>query len=111
MTEILENAKMLLNIPDESADDKLSFYIDDITEAIKSYCRLDFLPVQLYGLAAQMAARLYENGVSNVKALAQGERRVEFDTDARSVIEGYADRLKPFVSRSGRVPSEVVRAE
>ncbi len=109
MTEILDNAKMLLGITDESADECLSFYINDITEAIKARCRIEFLPIQLYGLTAQMAAKLYKSGVSNVKSLSEGERRVEFELSAPSMIEDHADRLKPFINRAGYVPSEVVR--
>ena len=109
MTEILDNAKMLLGIADGSADEKLTFYINDITEAIKAHCRIEFLPVQLYGLAAQMAARLYENELSNVRSITEGERRVEFELGAPSIIDDYGERLRPFINRAGRLPSEVVR--
>ena len=109
--EILSNAKMLANVTDENADDKLTFYINDIIEAVIAYCRIEFLPKQLYGLVAQIAAKMYEDDGSNVKSLAEGERRVEFELSAPSVISGYYDRLKPFVNRAGRVPSEVAENE
>ena len=109
--EILNNAKMLANISDETADEKLTFYINDIIEAITSYCRIEFLPKQLYGLAAQIAAKMYESGGANIKSLTEGERRVEFESGAPSVIGDYYDRLKPFVNMAGRVPSEVTRDE
>ena len=116
--EILNNAKMLANISDaqaddgnEAADDKLIFYINDIIEAILAYCRIEFLPKQLYGLVSQIAARMYEGGDSNIKSLTEGERRVEFASAAPSVIGDYSERLEPFVNRAGRVPSEVARDE
>ena len=112
--EILKDAKMLINSSDadETADGKLTFYINDIVEVILAYCRIEFLPKQLYGLAAQIAVKMYESGsASNIKSLAEGERRVEFQTSAPSVISDYYDRLKPFVNIAGRVPSEVTRDE
>ena len=114
--EILNNAKMLVadtqaDEKNEAADDRLSFYINDVIEAIIAYCRIEFLPKQLYGLVAQIAARMYENNGSNIKSLTEGERRVEFELSAPSVISDYYERLKPFVNRAGRVPSEVKRDE
>ena len=110
--EILKDAKMLVGTSDaladektdDSADDKLTFYINDIIEAITSYCRIEFLPKQLYGLVAQIAAKMYADGGSNIKSLAEGERRVEFELSAPSVIGDYYDRLKPFINPAGRVP-------
>lgn len=120
--EILNNAKMLAGISfaqengqtdegDGSADDKLTFYINDIIDAILAYCRIEFLPKQLYGLVAQIAAKMYESEGSNIKSLTEGGRRVEFELSAPSVIGDYYDRLKPFVNIAGRVPSEVTRDE
>ena len=109
--EILNNAKMLAAIPDETADEKLTFYINDIIEAILAYCRIEFLPKQLYGLVSQIAAKMYSDGGSNIKSLTEGERRVEFESSAPSVIGDYYDRLKPFMNIAGRVPSEVARDE
>lgn len=108
ISEILENAKMLLGLTDGSEDDVISFYIDDITEAVMSYCRLDFLPRQLYGLTAQIAAEMFLcRGHLDIVSLTEGERRVEFKNAARSILAGYGDRLKPFVKTAGRLPSEV----
>ena len=112
--EILNNAKMLINVTDNSEDERLTFYINDITDAILAYCRIEFLPKQLYGLVAQIAAKMYADnadGSSNIKSLTEGERRMEFETSAQSVIGDYYDRLKPFMNIAGRVPSEVVRDE
>ena len=115
--EILKDAKMLAGISsaqadgNEAADVKLTFYINDIIEAIIAYCRIEFLPQQLYGLVAQIAAKMYGEDGSNVKSLTEGERRVEFELSAPSVISGYYDRLKPFMNIAGRVPSEVARGE
>ena len=109
--EILNNAKMLADVTDEKADGRLTFYINDIIEAIIAYCRIEFLPKQLYGLVAQIAAKMYAGGDSNIKSMTEGERRVEFELSAPSVIGDYYDRLKPFVNVAGRVPSEVTRDE
>lgn len=105
--EILADTKMLLGISDESEDKLLLFLINDTAAAVTAYCRIAVVPNQLYGLIAQIAAELYRarGETRAVKALTEGDRRVEFDDLPR--FENYISRLEPFVNRMGKVPSEL----
>lgn len=111
--EILSDVKLILNIDDESEDDILSFCIDDAENAVLAYCRIEFVPKQLYGLIAQIAAALYSDTAAaaggRVAALTEGDRKIEFESRSELMMRAYRDRLKPFRNFRGRVPSEVVR--
>lgn len=112
--EILENTKILLGIDSETDtgehDALLKFLIDDIIGEIMKYCRIEVLPRQLYGIAAQMAAELFRSNIDGsdraVKSITEGDRRVEFEGLSER-FAGYAQRLKPFVNKSARLPSEM----
>lgn len=107
-SEILSDAKMLLNITDDSADEIISFIIEDTVSMVLAYCRLQVLPYQLHGLIARIAVSVYQTCSSpdNISALAEGDRKIEYRTVSEA-ISGYYQRLQPFVNRRGRVPSEV----
>ncbi|MCD8391209.1 MAG: phage head-tail connector protein [Firmicutes bacterium] len=107
--EILSGVKVILDIDDTSKDDILSFYIDDIENAVLAYCRIEFVPKQLYGLIAQIAAEIYTGSDGRVASLTEGDRKVEFESRSQIVLNAYKERLKPFRNTAGRVPSEVVR--
>ena len=47
-----------------------------------------------------------QNG--GVKSVTEGERKVEYSDDNYDYLKEYAIRLKPFVSRKVKVPSEVI---
>lgn len=112
--EILENTKILLGIDSKTDtgehDALLKFLINDIIGMIMKYCRIDVMPRQLYGIAAQLAAELFrsENNGSDcaVKSIAEGDRRVEFESFSER-FAAYAQRLEPFVNKSARLPSEM----
>lgn len=106
-SEILKDARLLLDIPDDEENELLSLYVTSVVDEILAYCRMEFLPKQLYGLAAQIAAAMFKGEGRNIKALTEGERRVEFAAAAHSVIEDYYERLKPFRRVGARLPSEI----
>lgn len=110
-TEILDAAKLLLGITDEENDELLTLLIDDTISAVLSYCRIEVLPRQLVSLIPLIAAGRYRlNGRSDVKSVTEGERRVEY-TGNGSFLDEYAARLKPFVSRSVKLPSDIIVKE
>lgn len=110
--ELLDGAKLLLNIEDDKNDGALMFLINDTIEAILAYCRLDMLPRQLEGFISAIAAKRFTCGSSGgVKSVTEGDRRVEYESGDYDFISEYAARLKPFVSRAVYVPSEKDGAE
>ncbi len=114
--ELLKRLKMLLGITDESKDELLSFLIDDVVNLILGYCRICFLPRPLESLVPVIAADMYrakgyggESAPEIVKSISEGQRSVSFDskTPDGDFLTNYYDRLKPFVNRRGKVPSDV----
>ena len=115
-TEATERLKMLLGIEDEGKDTLLSFLIDDTINLILGYCRLDELPRQLESLVPVIAADMYrakgyggEATPEVIKSISEGQREVSYTNTSPTdnFFENYRDRLKPFVCRKGRVPSDV----
>ena len=113
---MLQRLKMLLGITDESKDELLSFLIDDVKAMILGYCRICFLPRPLESLVPVIAADMYrakgyggESAPEIVKSISEGQRSVSFDskTPDSDFLANYYDRLKPFVNRRGKVPSDV----
>lgn len=115
-SDALERVKMLLGINGSEQDSLLLFLVDDTVNMILGYCRLEILPRQLESLVPVIAADMYrakgygqEGAPEVVKSISEGERSISYadvnpDGD---FIKNYYDRLKPFVSRKGRVPSEI----
>ena len=96
--EILDAVKLLLGIKDNDKDDVLMLLIEDTVNSVLAYCRIDVLPRQIVSFIPTLTVKRYtanQNGC--VKSVTEGERKVE-----------YAIRLKPFVSRKVKVPSEVI---
>ncbi|MCI8404795.1 MAG: hypothetical protein HFE49_07835 [Clostridia bacterium] len=111
-TEMLTAAKMLLGIEDEKNDELLLFLIDDTESAVKAYCRLDVLPRQLVSLIPTLTANRYRlNMHEDIKSVTEGERRVEYSDRNYDWLSGYAARLKPFVSRNVKLPSDLAVKE
>lgn len=111
-TEILDASKALLGINDEKNDEILTLLIDDIINAVLSYCRIEVLPRQLVSLIPTMTAAQYRlNMQEGVKSVTEGERRVEYIEKNNDFLSDYAARLKPFVSRSIRIPSDLISEE
>lgn len=111
---------MLLGMSAQEADKDgkaavIDFIIADTVEAVKAYCRIEDIPNQLEMLVAHMTARRYrENGYGNidvpvdVKSISEGEQSVSFERRSISgILDDYRARLKPFINRKGRVPSDL----
>ena len=108
---VLEDTKILLQIDTDTKDEILRLYIEDVNQAIKSYCRIEFIPRQLESLIPMIAARLYNAGLDNVEEISEGDRKIRFFGSPTDVLGGFDDRLLPFINRRGVLPSEVVRNE
>lgn len=111
---------MLLGMSAQEAQDNgkepiIDFLISDTVEAVKAYCRLEDIPAQLEMLVALMTSRRYrENEFGNseqlidVKSISEGDRNISFERrDMSGILEDYSERLKPFINRKGRLPSEI----
>lgn len=113
--EILRDTKMLLKNID-AKDEEILFAIDECINAVMAYCNLEILPYQLLGLIARMAAKLYrfefmkdDGAGASVASLTEGDRKIDFSVGpARDLVEDYSERLRPFVNRRGRLPSELI---
>lgn len=110
INEVLSDTKMLLEITGNDKDELLTFYINDIEAAILARCRIEFLPRQLYGLIARIAAKMYAaDNTSNITSVAEGDRKITYALNANDMIEEFSDRLAPFMNFAGKLPSEVTR--
>lgn len=106
--EILDGVKLLLGIKDNDKDDVLMLLIDDTVNSVLAYCRIDVLPRQIASFVPTLVAKRYTlNQNGGVKSVTEGERKVEYSDDNYDYLKEYAMRLKPFVSRKVKVPSEV----
>ena len=108
---ILSDTKLLLGLDTDEKDALVRLITDDMINAVLSYCRIEFLPRQLYGLVAAMSAKLCRAEVFDeceIVSVEEGERKVVFASSSpEDVITVFAERLKPFVNRRGRLVSEV----
>lgn len=115
--EALSTLKMLLGIEDSEQDSLLSFLIGDAENLILGHCQIDFIPRQLESLVPKIAADMYRaKGYGSaeapqiVKSVSQDKRTVSFsenNTSTEDFLKSYIQRLKPFVRKRGRVPSDI----
>ena len=116
LNEARERLKLLLGIKDSDSDELLSFLIEDTVNMILGYCRIDILPRQLESLVPTIAADAYRaKGYGQtaapevLKSVSEGDRSVSYaETNPdNDFLSNYYERLNPFRSRKGRVPSDV----
>lgn len=106
--EVLTMTKILLEIEDDKQDEKLMILIDDVINAVMSYCRIDVFPTQLVSLIPVIVTGLYRGNLKEgVKAVTEGERKIEYSDDNYDYLKKYEERLKPFVSRKVKLPSDL----
>ena len=107
--EILDAVKLLLGIKENDKDDVLMLLIEDTVNSVLAYCRIDVLPRQIVSFIPTLTVKRYTaNQNGGVKSVTEGERKVEYSDDNYDYLKEYAIRLKPFVSRKVKVPSEVI---
>ena len=107
--EILDAVKLLLGIKANDKDDVLMLLIEDTVNSVLAYCRIDVLPRQIVSFIPTLTVKRYAaNQNGGVKSVTEGERKVEYSDDNYDYLKEYAIRLKPFVSRKVKVPSEVI---
>lgn len=117
LNNALGTLKMLLGIKDNEQDSLLSFLIDDTVNMILGYCRTDILPRPLESLVPVIAADMYRrkgygkaDAPQTIKSVTEDKRSISFESgisDTEDFLEEYEARLKPFVCRKGRVPSDI----
>lgn len=114
--DALQKAKMLLGIEGGGRDNLLSFLIEDNINLILNYCRISEFPPELESLLPVMAADRYrrtsygqEKADKVVKSETQGSVSKSYEdstTNDGHFLNNYRERLKPFINRKGRVPSD-----
>ena len=119
MSEALSTLKMLLKKENNDEDILLNFLIDDAENMIFGYCRINEMPQRLKTLVPKLAYDLYYlKGYDKaelpklVQSVTQGNRSVNYDNQnlsEKDLLKNYYDRLKPFVNKKGKVPSNVTR--
>lgn len=112
----LETAKMLLGIEGDCRDNLLSFLIEDNINLILNYCRISDFPQELESLLPVMTADRYrrasygqEKADKVVKSETQGSVSKSYEDSTANdshFLNNYRERLKPFINRKGRVPSD-----
>ncbi len=117
LDEAMETLEILLGIKDDEQNSLLSFLLDDCVNMILGYCRLEELPRQLESLVPVIAADMYrakdygqQDAPQTVKSISEGQRSVSYESvvsDTDELLKDYRGRLKPYVNRRGRVPSEL----
>ena len=115
--DVKSDVIMLLGLtePTASQDKIIDFLITDTIEAVRAYCRLEFTPRVLSGLIAQMVVKQYREAAygsseqpRDIKSISEGERTISFENRSLSgLLNSYRDRLKPYMNRKGRVPSDI----
>ena len=103
--EILDAVKLLLGIKDNDKDGVLMLLIEDTVNSVLTYCRIDVLPRQIVSFIPTLTVKRY---TANQNGGVKSERKVEYSDDNYDYLKEYAIRLKPFVSRKVKVPSEVI---
>ena len=120
MNEALDTLKMLLKKENDDEDILLKFLIDDAENMILGHCRIEKMPWKLKTLIPKLARDIYYlKGYDKaempklVQSVSQGNRSVSYDNQnlsEKDLLKNYYDRLKPFVNRKGKVPSDVARS-
>lgn len=114
---IMEGAKLLLGIKDDSQKEILSFITDDAINAVLAHCKIKELTQNMLSLVSQIVFSAYrENGYGtqevpeDVKSISEGDRSITIERrkDMDAILCDFEKRLKPFVNKRGKLPSEVV---
>lgn len=114
---IMNGAKLLLGITNNSQDDILLFITQDAINAVLAHCRIKELAENMYSLVSQIVYAAYRENVygstetpEDVKSISEGDRSitVECRKDMDAILCDFEKRLKPFINKRGKLPSEVV---
>ena len=112
--EAVKTVKALLGIAGDEEDTLLALLVDESVGYTLGYCRRETIPESLKSVIPMMAADLYRTKMYGtkeakaVKSVTQGERSVTYEVNSTSnVFSAYHSRLKPYIRRCARLPSEV----
>ena len=80
-----------------------------------AYCRLEYLPEVLQSYIPRMVYELWtKNGfgqphrAKEIKSMSQGQRSISYgEYDTSDMLTDFEKRLKPFIDRRARTPSQV----
>jgi len=101
-TRQIQWLKRLVGIPDgdTAEDDKVSFVFDYAQYAVKNYCRIDEIPVELMGVVFMIARDLFSSdGFAGLRSIKEGDVRFEFGENAfgeMDILKNYHSQLEIF---------------
>ena len=101
-TSNVQQLKELLGIPNDdlSRNSKLLFVLNYAEYAVKNYCRIENIPVELESVVIMIAGDLFSScGISGIKSVKEGDVRFEFDQNAfdeNSILKDYHNQLEIF---------------
>lgn len=114
--EYVAKAKNYLGYNDSTHDQLLTMVTDDVVNGILGYCHIDTIPTQLDTYVPRMVYEMWirnrfgSDSVANtVSSITQGSRSISYSdisTATTDIINDYAQRLRPYINRRGRVPSD-----
>lgn len=113
----MDKLKMLLGIANNEQDKLLQFLLDEVRDMICGYCRIESVPTKLESLVPVIAADLYRRksygeaeAPQEISTITEDKRSVSFHKQETETdfLKNYYGRLKPFINRRGRVPSEFI---
>ncbi len=105
--------KAMLDIPpeDTSKDERLSFVLETVVQAVKTYCRLSLLPPELDLVIVQIAEDYYRTKYADefpketvIQSVKRGDVQTTFGAAKPTVragsdaqfVQGYASQLRAF---------------
>lgn len=95
---MLERMRALCGVTADAPEDaKLQFALETTCDKVKNYCNIDEIPAGLETVVVEMVMQEYQTGGVGVKALTEGEDKVEFTADgAGAFLRAYTPQLNRY---------------
>ena len=111
---LLDKIKLILGINSSEYDDILTLLAEEVTGAVINYTRVEEMSASLEALTARITADIFIkegftdgfSGSAYIRALTEGERKIEFNTDSGNYLSEYVNLLYVYKDKKGRVPSD-----
>ncbi|MCT4686078.1 phage head-tail connector protein [Vallitalea sp.] len=100
-TKILEKTKTRLQINEDTKDDLLNDYIDEVILVVTNYCNIDTIPDNYINLITKMVVEYYkyEHEEGYVKSITDGDTSTSYETIDKMFINKYRKEFPPRVMR------------
>lgn len=91
---MLEKIKLLLEITDNSQDEKINYYISSVTQKVLNYINQETLPTQLNYVVEEIVINRLEGKASNIKQINRGDVTISYETT--NELQPYEKELSTF---------------